>query len=270
MMKSTKKLVAFCGLALMVAGAASASPTYLVTEGSTLFRASSGGGVQSFALSDDIVSMFTMPGGEIWAISSTASVNGTFELYRLDGAFSAAPSLTLLYDGFDRTYPGMVFANGSIYGYRDGSQNLDRINPVTFAVSPVGPTGTFSNGGAAYDAATDTFWGASSNSDSIYTVDYSLSNGPTPASTLVGSMGFDFQNHDLDFFNGTLYAAVQRNDLGTLEVGWIDQMTGAFMTDMVLENVYTPGVVGMVVVPAPSAAGLLMIGSALAFGRRRR
>lgn len=264
-----RTIASVLALATLAGAASAADPVFLTTTGSTLFRASSSGGVSSFPLSDDLVSMFTMPNGEIWGVSSTASVNGTFELYRLDGALSATPTLTLLHDGFQATYPGMSYANGFLYGFADGSQNFDRIDPTTFAVSGVGQTGTFSNGGAAYDAATDTFWGTSSNTNALYTIDYSLSGGPDPTGTLVGALGFDFQNHDAEFYNGVLYATVQRNDNGAYEAGILSTVDGSFTTLVTIEAVYTPGVVGMVVVPTPSTLALVAFGGLVAARRRR-
>jgi len=264
-----KRVMSIAAVAALFAGAAAANPVFLATSGSTLFRASSGGGVATFALSDDLVSMFRMPNGEIWGVSATTSVNGTYEIYRLDGALSAAPSLTLLHDGFQATYPGMTYANGFLYGFADGSQHLDRIDPGTFAVSSVGPTGTISNGAAAHDAATDTFYGMSSNTNALYTIDYALSGGPTPAGTLVGALGFDFQNHDADFVGGILYTAVQRNDNGAFEVGTISTIDGSYSFLMTLENLYTPGVVGMVVVPTPSTIASIALAGLLVARRRR-
>ncbi len=252
-----------------------AQVSYLVTEGTTLYRTNGVGAVQSFSLSDEIVGLTRTPDGQILATSSTLSpTTNMYEIYRLDGAFSATPSLTLLSDQLPFTYTTMSFIGDTLYADRGGTRFLVTLDPdAGYAETPVGINGDMGInpvGGSGYDAATDTLYVVSGgDNNAIYTVDYALQNGTNPTATLVGGVGFDLFHSGMEFYDGTLYAALNNVDAGDLSVGTINTATGAFSPQQVILQGNISGPVSMLVVPAPSAAAILGVG-ALAAARRRR
>lgn len=106
------------------------------------------------------------------------------------------------------------------------------------------------------------------DTDSLYTVDY-----VNITSSLVGSLGVNFQNAGAEFFGGRLYLAGQNLDSGFFEIGEVNVFDGSYSTMFQLGGFIDPGVqtelVSLAVIPAPGAIALLGLGG-LALSRRRR
>jgi len=243
-----------------------AQPTFLVTNGSTLYRTTLGGSTETFGLGDDIVGMTVASDGTIYATSSTASVtSGLFELYTLDNA-EGTPSLTLVTDQLADVYTALTFINGDLYSSLGGGGFLVNIDLNTFAETSVGHTGIFNIGGAAYDSDSDTLWWSSGIDDALYTVDYT-----TAAPTLVGSLGIDVAQQGMDFyeFNGVLYHAVDNETTGRFELGTTSTATGAYSYLQTVVDANLDGTTSLAIIPSPATAGLLGLGGLFATRRRR-
>lgn len=259
--------------ALALASAAGASPMLLATTGDTLYRVGQGGGVESFQLSDTIISQTVLSDGTILAFSSTRS-SGSYEVYELVGADGPNPSLSLLNSARSVSHPTYTDVNGQLYSVR--SDTLYTVDPAAdYAVTNAGSLGLGNPGGiiggSAYDPATDTFYVVSRDGN-VYTVDYSLTRGSTPAATLLGGMGLSqAQNHGAEFFDGGLYAAVQNQNTNEMSVGEIDTATGAFSAWATLDLTQTGGLAptSLAVIPTPGSVALAGVGL-LAIGRRRK
>ncbi|MFT5423483.1 MAG: hypothetical protein ACI89L_001263 [Phycisphaerales bacterium] len=260
-MKSTSILIA-----AFFSGAAVAQPTFLVSNGSTLYRTTLGGTVETFGLSDDIVGMAVASDGTIYATSSTASTtSGLFELYTLNDA-GGTPTLSLVTDQLADVYTALTFINGDLYSSLGGGGFLVNIDLNTFAETSVGHTGIFNIGGAAYDSDSDTLWWSSGIDDALYTVDYN-----TAASTLIGSLGIDVAQQGMDFyeFEGVLYHAVDNETSGRFELGTTSTTTGAYSYLQTIVNANLEGSTALAIIPSPATAGLLGLGGLLATRRRR-
>ncbi len=257
-------------LVAIAAGGALAQPIYLATSGSTLYRAEQGGAAMTFALSDEINNLVLAPNGDILAISGSETGSGTFEIYRLVGALSNAPSLEIISDDLPNSYPAATFVGDTLYGYRNGSRMLVTYDIGTEIETEVGPSAPMQGpiGGAAYDAATDTFYAVTRGDDSLFTVDYAAGGG-SPDATLVGNLGIDVFNMGLDLYAGTLYAAFEDTTNNQFVVGTVSTATGMFTGDTVLFDGSLDGSVGFVVVPAPGVLAVFAAGGLFASRRRR-
>jgi hypothetical protein len=172
----------------------------------------------------------------------------------------------------------LSFIGDTLYGFQKTPGNpantttLVTIDPVNDTQSLVGATGltTVGANGSGYDPTTDTLYtvvdGALGTGD-LTEVDYGLANGPDPTGTVVGDLGVDFGNGGAEFFDGTLYALIQDLTNQTLVVGSVDTTTGLF-TQLQQFDVFTPGPVGLAVVPEPATLSLLAL-AGLAVLRRR-
>lgn len=261
------KLAISLTLGAVFAGSAfAAQPTFLITNGSTLYRTSIGGSVETFGLGDDIVGMTVAADGTIYATSNTVSTTtGLYELYTLDDA-EGTPTLSLVSDQLAEVYTALSFIGGDLYSSRGGGQFLVNIDLGTFAETTVGGTGVFNVGGAAYDQDTDTLYWSSGIDDALYTVDYA-----TAASSLVGSLGIDVSQQGMDFyeFNGVLYHAVDNETSGRFELGTTSTTTGAYSYLQTVVNANLEGSTSLAIIPSPATAGLLGLGGLLAARRRR-
>lgn len=267
MHKNTTTLAA--GLVALLAGSAMAQPIFLATSGSTLYRAEQGGAATTFALSDDITNLLLAPNGDILAFSSTENGSGNFEVYRLIGALGNSPSLQIVSDNLPNAYPAATFVGDTLYGYRNGSRNLVTYDIDTGVETEIGPSAPMQGpvGGAAYDAATDTFYAVTRGDDSLFTVDYAPAFDPD--ATLVGNLGIDVFNMGLEMYQGSLYGAFEDTTNGRFVAGTINTGTGAFTADTVFFDGVLDGAVGFVVVPAPGALAVLAAGGLVAVRRRR-
>ncbi|MFG0307378.1 MAG: hypothetical protein ACF8Q5_14325 [Phycisphaerales bacterium JB040] len=253
-------------LALTAGLAAAQQPTFLVTNGSTLYRTTVGGPVETFNLGDDIVGMAVAADGTIYATSSTANAtSGLFELYTIDDA-EGTPTLSLVTDQLASVYTALSIIDGSLYSSFEGGQFLVNVDLNTFAETTVGATGVFNVGGAAYDQGSDTLYWSSGIDDALYTIDYT-----TAAATLVGSLGIDVAQQGMDFyeFNGVLYHAVDNETTGRFELGTTDTTTGAYTFLKTIVDANLQGSTSLAVIPTPASAAVLGLGGLLATRRRR-
>lgn len=255
---------------VVAAGGALAQPVYLATSGSTLYRAEQGGAATTFALSDEINNLVLAPNGDILAISGSETGSDHFEIYRLVDALSNTPSLEIVSDDLPNSYPAATFVGDTLYGYRNGSRMLVTYDIDTEVETEVGPSAPMQGpvGGAAYDAATDTFYAVTRGDDSLFTVDYAPGGG-NPDATLVGNLGIDVFNMGLDLYSGTLYAAFEDTSNNRFVVGTVDTGSGLFTGDTVLFDGSLDGSVGFVVVPAPGVLAAFAAGGLFASRRRR-
>lgn len=260
--------VTLIALAALATGAA-ADTVYLATSGSTLYRASRGGSVETFSLADDITCLINAPGGEVFAISSTETGSGAYEAYRLVDYLTNSPSLVLVRDDLVNSYPAGTFVGGTFYAYRNGSRNLVTYDFGTGVETEIGPSAPMQApvGGATYDPATDTFYAVSRTDAALFTIDYAAGSG-SPDATEVGPLGVSIFNMGIEFYAGSLFGAFQDTTNGRFVAGVIDPGTGGFSADTVLFAGTLDGSVGFAVVPSPASLALLGAGG-LVLSRRR-
>ena len=268
----TGLIVAFAGASLASSAFGGGTPTFFATNGSELYRYSSGTGVSNFTMSDDIVGMTTDAAGNIIASSpGTANMVG---IYNLDNPFGT-PTLNFQGSTAGNGYTSLTYVGSNLYGFFNGSQRIFQIDTTTYAGTDLGAVGvndtTF--GGSAYDAASDTFYalGRDVNDDSValYTIG---GFGGTLSATLVGDLGILGDGMALEFFDGTLYTAVQNIDNGHFELGSLDTGSGAFSFIQTLANSFSPDgdtTSLAIVVPAPASIAFLGLGGLVATRRRR-
>ena len=269
----------------MLAGAAYAAPTFLGTQGTTLYRITDGG-TETFTLGADLTSLAVDANGVIWGSARTdANSNGLYELYTLDDPAGPAPSLTLVGDFLLDNTPALTWVGDTLYGVQKtpgahpSTAVLVTIDTDTQTQQLVGDTGLMGTdaNGTGYDPATDTFYkirgGGLVPPAELYEVDYSLSGGTDPSDSLIGELGLSYVNGGAEFFNGTLYALIQeRLESGVGErflLGTVDTDTGSF-SEMLTVDDRIPGAVALAVIPEPATLSLLGGLALLALGRRRR
>lgn len=261
------KTALLTGMLAMAAGTVAAQPTFLVSNGSTLYRTTLGGATETFNLGDDIVGMTVAADGTIYATSSTASAtSGLFELYTLENSGGAAPSLSLVTDQLANVYTALTFIGGDLYSSLGGGPRLVNIDLNTFAETEVGNTAVFNVGGAAYDQNSDTLYWSSGIEDALYSIDYN-----TAAATMIGSLGIDVSQQGMDFFefDGTLYHAVDNETTGRFELGTTDTSTGAYTFLQTIVDANLEGSTSIAIIPAPGSVALLGLGGLVATRRRR-
>lgn len=263
------------GAVLALAGTAAAQTRFLATQQNTLFRFGTTGTIDTFTMPDDMVGMAQDPTtGIIYVTSPPTNPGGQGELYRLDNAFGVAPSLTLLSNTMATQYPSISFVGNKLYGFRNTDDVLVEIDLGTFnqtIVGATGATGLDRVGGSGYDAVNDTLYAIQTLTapNALYTVDYSLSNGPDPSSTFVGNLGVINDSCGADFYNGQLWIAIQNGTSGRFELGTVNTGTGAYSFVRDLGVPALSEETSLLAVPTPGALGLLGLGM-LAATRRRR
>ncbi|RMH25520.1 MAG: hypothetical protein D6692_11215 [Planctomycetota bacterium] len=262
-----------CMLALVAGGTATANPTFLATQGSTLIRYNQGNAtVDSFALSAPIVSLTTNPSGQILASSSNEF--DPAEFFRLDDP-NGTPSLSYLGNSVgDNMFTSLTYVGNQLYGFYDGSQQLWSIDDTTYQGTLLGYIGvnnvTF--GGSAYDEATDTFYALGYNLFTLEASVYRIENySTTPSGVLIGNTGILADGMSLEFYDGVLYAAIQNRTSGAFELGSIDTTTGAFSLIQTLASSFSPSgdPTSLAIIPAPGTGLLIAAGGLLATRRRR-
>lgn len=270
-----KPILGFTALLSIAAGSASAQ-TYFATQGTTLFRGTVGGGApQQFALADTVVSLGMDPStGDVYAFSQDANLPPGSTLHRLNNPFSANPTLSAPLASYNRLYVTFSFVGNKMYAFQNFDNHLVEVDLTNLGqVTPVGATG-FTGlprvGGSGYDAVNDVMYAIEGiGGDGVFTVDYSLSNGPDPSATQFGNLGLVNESSAGDFFNGVLYAAVENTTSGNFEFGTVSTITGAFTPLHILSNSLMANT-GLMVVPAPGAAVVLSVAGLAAARRRRR
>lgn len=260
-------------IALAVAGTtvslASAADTFLVVRSDTLYRYD-GNTVTTFTMSDTFHSLSVTEHGIIGVSNLQENVGNPppdFEIWRLDGALSAAPSLTRIGTFTDQRFPTLTQVGNTLYGIGEGS--VYTVAPdfsLTF-VSNVNPGEAI--GGSGYDAATDTFYVTGQTSDALFTMDL----GSGTISQVGTGVGFNFRNQGGEWWNGQYWAAFEDLDNDRLVLGTIDTTTGLFSLEVVLQNglgdLAANQTVGLAIIPSPASLALLGLGG-LAAARRRR
>ncbi|MBX3365188.1 MAG: hypothetical protein KF866_10515 [Phycisphaeraceae bacterium] len=244
---------------------------FLGTDNEILHRADSNGNyLGAVTLADGIVGMTVVPAGvaltgtsagDIIAISSAQDGSNRYPLYRLDNPFGAA-TLTQI-GSIDRNLTSLTWKAGRLYG----TNPLGAIREVNLATLDTGPADfagppSAGFGGMQYDSVNDRFILLTANDDSLYSF---VSPGPA---SLIGSTGQLFNNSGIEFFQGTLYGALDLEGSTDFLFGSFDLSSGAFTTLATVSG-HRGGSVGFVAVPGPGVLALMGVG-ALAGLRRRR
>lgn len=256
------------------ASSALAGPILLATSGNNLFRYADNA-VQHFTLADSIIASNRMADGRILAYSNTPSGTG-FEVYELLDAAGANPHLQLIRSDVYSIAPSYTQVGDTLYAVQQAV--LYNVDPVTFSRTPVGSLGLEGDaktmGGSAYDPDNDKFY-VVTRDNHLYAIDYALTSGPDPLASVIGPAGVRMFNHGLEWFEGSLYAAVQDELEQVMRLGTLDTSTGAFnpFTTINIADFGGTDATSMVVitsVPAPSALALTGVALAAASRRRRR
>lgn len=259
-------------LSLVLAAAASspvlANPVFFAFQENTLHRVNADTSVDQFTLSSTMVSSAFNPQGRLIGMDGRTS-SPPFSSYELSNPFGAAPSLTGISNSLVNRLASVTFVGDDAYGFNfDG--NFVQVDPTTLNVitnfGSIGVDGA--NVALGYDGLSDTMYLVNRDTDSLYTVDYM-----NITSSLVGSLGVDFQNAGAEFYDGRLYLAGQNVDSGFFEIGEVDVLDGSYSTMFQLGGFTDPSVqtelVSLAVIPAPGAMALLGLGG-LVVARRRR
>lgn len=266
MNKSVKTKLALAAIA-GAAGAVQAGPTFLVFQNEVAHRFTDNGPIDTFTLSDRLMGSALAPDGVIRGTSSIRKQNAGWEAYSLLDP-TGTPSLNEISDTNSGPFSSVTYVGNTAYSF-DSAGNLLTLDFSTLAeTGVVGDIGLGSgNVGSGYDASTDTMYIINKDTDALYTLDYS-----NASPTLVGGLGLDWFNGGAEFFDGTLYAAVQDVSSGELVVGEINTSTGAFSairTVATFDPNGAPMQVSLVVIPAPAGVGLLGAAGLVAMRRRR-
>ncbi len=256
-------------LAGTTASLASAADTFLVVRADTLYRYN-GNTVETFTLSDTFHSLSVTEHGIIGVSNLQENVGNPppdFEIWRLDGALSAAPSLARIGTFTDQRFPTLTQVGSTLYGIGEGEIYTVAPDFSLTYVANVNPEEAV--GGSGYDAATDTFYVSGQTSDALFTMDL----GTGTISQIGTGVGFDFRNQGGEFWGGQYWAAFEDVANDRLVLGTVDTTTGLFQLEVVLQNglgVLGAGqTVGLAVIPSPASLALLGLGG-LAAARRRR
>lgn len=262
-----------CGV-LAVVGVAlpcAAEPVFLATNGTTLYRTTMAGIVQTFDLGTPITSMAKAPDGTVWAAAPLPGTAGGRSLYILEGAMTSTPYLREVSREMERNYSAMTFMGPKLFAFDARSDIVVRINTDTYEQTIHGRTGDGNRfaGGAAFDRTTGlTYLGL--NSGDFLVVDLRRPAGTTELGTKTGDFGIDVRLHGFEFHRGVLYAAVHRTTSDRFDLGTIDLQTGAFSYLMTIDENALGISVGLTVIPAPAGAGALLAAAGLVALRRRR
>ena len=249
--------------------------TFINSLGDTLFRTDGvGGSTTSFTLSAELNSLAVNPAtGEIFGASpNDANGNGFRELYRLDNP-TGTPSLTLIGDFLTENTDTLSFVEGDLLGIQQepnvpsATGTLINIDLDTLTQSTIDDDLSQQHAASGYDPATGTLFATTQGNASVagfFTVPF---NNADVVSQFVGNTGQAAINDGGEFFNGTFYHAANVQG-GDLVIGTIDTDTGAF-TELFNLGTSMNESVGLVVIPAPGAAGVFGV-LGLAGLRRRR
>lgn len=265
-MKSTTLLAA--AVVGSIGASAVAGPTFIVTKGTTMFRADDNG-TEIFTLSDSLHSLTIDKNGAY--IGGTGTPDGNYELYELTGPYTKSPALAQVGTTMQRA-PTLANINGTLYGFMVDPGDLDA--DLLFSLDDGFNTNLIGNlgvgngiGGSAYDPVNDKYYVADHIANVIYDVDYT---NATINNTI--NVPLDFEFHGGEWYEGQFWTALVDLDANNLVVGTFDLDNGTFSEQfIVFEGVSElEGTVSFVVVPAPGAVGLLGLGLAAGVIRRRR
>ncbi len=263
-------LTALAGLAVVTSATAN-EPVFLATSGTTLYRTTPAGVIDSFNLGTPITSITRDRDGTLWATSPVVNQHGGRSLYVLEDAGTNQPWLREVSSNMERNYSAMTFMGPRLFAFDADSDAVIRINTTTFEQEIFGRTGSgnIAAGGAAYDRSTRTTY-LGLNLDTFLHVDLRLPKGSTEMGQHMGDFGIDAALHGFELFQGVLYAAIQRGDNGALDIGTVDLETGAFSPIRTLDPSAGGIAVGLVVIPAPAGSLALLGAAGLLLTRRRR
>jgi hypothetical protein len=268
-MNTAHTVRSFLLASILSTSAACASPTLIVSQGTTMYRYSNGA-TQSYLVSDVISGMTNVPvgmtvgtlnggasGGDILAVSNTA-------VYRVDNALTT-PTLTQIgVPGGVNASP--VFVGGRLFGIGGllpyGSV-VTEWNSTNFNQINVWPTGVFGGPGGmvGVPGTLDEFYYSEFNTDAIY--HYKL--GDTFSTYVCSTPNNDYVG--LELVGNTIYASYALPGTGQFVLG-TQALNGTF-TQLVVLDTYQSGITGLAqIVPAPGSAAVLSLGGL--FARRRR
>ena len=283
-MKRAHTLVLAAGL--LTGATTNAQTTFFASSGTTLYRTTTAGAVESFDLGVEMIGMAVTPNGQIYVQEDLDGVGaaGISRLWRLDNGFTANPTLTLLTDTLTNHHPTISATdNETLYGFKNGSGGrVSRIDltPVIDDNTVAFNTVLGSVGGSAYDRNTGTFWVLDNDvsvqvptaTNSLYTIDDLSPPNITDEipSTLVGGLNVSSVSNGMEFYQGTLYVAIQNGTSGDYEIGTLNTSNGQYTF---LKTLVPGGAertdTALAVLPAPGTGMLLGMGL-LAATRRRR
>ncbi|MBS1705363.1 MAG: PEP-CTERM sorting domain-containing protein [Armatimonadetes bacterium] len=248
---------------------------FLATDGAKLFRADSDGNVYSSAtLSAGIQSLTVLPAGislpgasegDIIACATTAT-NSRYQIYKLNNPFGAA-TLTPI-GSLNHGIGSLVFAEGQMWGVEDSQAPITifRFDPLTGNSVQSYSTGVnvAGCGGLAYSSTDSLFYFTDSTNNRLYRWT------PSGGSSVVGSTSPGFSNNGIEFYGGSLYAALrQDSSSSTMKIGLLNHTTGAFTSQATVTGVTGAGT-GFLAVPEPVSTAALAMGLAGVVLRRRK
>ncbi len=270
-------------LVALVAGAGIASAsgsTYLVSDDSSLYRGTIGGGPAEkfdFLGGEHLIGMTIVPDGAVVTGANPGDViavddqdNGRgYNIYRVDNAFSGTPTLAVI-GVSDRVSNSLAFRQGAsggweLYGANGLGQTfkVHSLDLATFAglADLDSGFGVLGVGGLQFASTGEAYFTVNGdNSVNAYDIG-------TNTASAIGPSGAEFTNNGLEFLDGTLYGAVGL-DSGRIAVGSWNTGSGAFsQLDVVAPS--GGGVMGFVFVPGPGTLALLGLGGLVAIRRRR-
>lgn len=243
-------ILAFCAFGSAPLRAAS---TFLVTQGSTLYRFQSTSSVSTFVLSDGISGMTTVPAGMTvgnlngGAVGGDVVARGQF-VYRIDDVLGAAPTLVPIgVPGGINASP--VFVGNRLFGVGgalpDGSYIVEW-DPADFHEINRWATGVFGGPGGLAHAGGNDFVYTEFVSSTLW--QYTLGN---TSSTAVGTLPVHDYNA-LEAHGGSLYAvfALQPVGSGAVVFGTLNPANGSF-TQLAALDTYNVALTGLAVVEEP-------------------
>ncbi len=267
-----RHLVGATALAIAaITSPALADPTFLITQGSTLYR-SQGGNVQQFVIPDVVGGMTTVPVGLTvgnmngGASAGDALVLGANGVYRLDDPFGT-PYLTQIGNrGGVNASP--VFVNGHLYGIGGvagvGSVFVEWDTTDFHEISST-PTGVYGGPGGMV--------GVTGSPDEFLYAEFVTSTlwhyriGDTFSTFAAPLPQFDYVG--MERYNGDIYASFARPATHDFVFGTIDEKTGQFGLIRTLDA-YDVGITGLTwIVPTPGSAGVSGVAGLVLLRRRR-
>ncbi|KAA0212891.1 MAG: hypothetical protein DYG94_13710 [Leptolyngbya sp. PLA3] len=251
------------------AGLCAASPTLLISQGTTMYRYHNGS-VQSYTVSDVINGMTNVPMGVTVGNMNGGASNGDIlalggtAVYRVDNALGNPVLTQIGVRGGPNASP--VFVGNRLFGIAgvlphgstlvEWDSNFNQINAWA--------TGVFGGPGGivAVPGTTDEFYYSEFITDAIW--HYKIGNA---TSTFVCST----PNNDyvgLEMVGNTIYATYALPGTGQFVLG-TQALNGTFTQLAVLDSYHT-GITGLArIIPAPAPVAGLALGGMLSLRRRR-
>ena len=170
---------------------------------------SPGSGDADAALEDIVPPELDVPAEDIVPEADTAASapwllsidNSTHTLQKVDTATAATTDICVL--NTTQTYPSLTFSRfNGLYGSRDGSQ-LDRIDPCSCAITPIGFYGAYSGVYGITADKSDNLFGVATVQDWLISISTESGQGGG-----LGALGYDFTTSGATWSDadGTLYA----------------------------------------------------------------